>query len=56
MKLSSRFASLVRARLGLCLQSLQESLRGWVSRQAPPLVPIPIRADRRTRGSVGRHP
>ena len=56
MKLSSRFASLVLARLGRSLQSLQESLKGWVPQQAPVLVPIPIRADRRTRGSVRRHP
>jgi len=56
MKLSSRFASLVLARLGRSLQSLQESLKGWVPQQAPALVPIPIRADRRTRGPVSRHP
>jgi len=56
MKLSSRFASLVLARLGRSLQSLQESLKGWVPQQAPALVPIPIRTDRRTRAPVSRHP
>jgi hypothetical protein len=56
MKLSSRFASLVLARLGRSLQSLQESLKGWVPQQAPVLVPIPIRAAHRTRGPVSRHP
>ena len=56
MKLSSRFASLVLARLGRSLQSLQESLMGWVPRQALALVPIPIQADRGSRGPVSRHP
>jgi hypothetical protein len=56
MKLSSRFASLVLARLGRSLEPLQEYLKGWVPKQAPALVPIPIGADRRTRGPVSRHP
>lgn len=56
MKLSLRSAFLVLARLGQSLKSLQESLRGWAPRPAPVLVPIPIRAERRTRGPVGRHP
>ena len=56
MKLSLRSAFLVLARLGESLQSLKESLRGWVPQQAPVLVPIPIRTERRTRGPVGRHP
>ena len=56
MKLSSRYASLVLARLGRSLQSLQEFLKGWVPQQAPALVPIPIRADCRSRGPVSRHP
>lgn len=56
MKLSLHSASLLLARLGQSLQSLQDSLKGWVPQQAPVLVPIPIRADRRTRGPVGRHP
>ena len=54
--LAPRFASLVLARLWRSLQSLQESLNGWVPQQAPVLVPIPIRAERRTRGPVGRLP
>jgi len=52
MKPSLRSAFLVLARLGERLQSLQESLRGWAS--VP--VPIPIRAERRTRGPVDRPP
>lgn len=56
MKLSSHFAPLVLARLGRSLRSLQESLKGWVPQQAPALVPIPIRADRRTRAPASRHP
>ena len=56
MKLSLRFAFLALARLGQSLQSLQESLRERVPQPAPVLVPIPIRAERRTRGPVGRHP
>ncbi|MFN9278357.1 MAG: hypothetical protein ACK6DW_01265 [Betaproteobacteria bacterium] len=56
MKLSLRFAFLALARLGQSLQSLKESLRERVPQPAPVLVPIPIRAERRTRGTVGRHP
>jgi hypothetical protein len=56
MKLSLRSAFLVLARLGQSLQLLQESLRGWAPQPAPVIVPIPIRAERRTRGPVGRHP
>jgi hypothetical protein len=56
MKLSPRFASRVLSRLGQSLQSLQESLKGWLTQRAPVLVPIPIRADRRTRGPVARRP
>jgi hypothetical protein len=56
MKLSLRSAFLVLARLRQSLQSLQESLRGWAPQPAPVLVPIPIRAERRTRGPVARHP
>ena len=56
MKLSAGFASLVLSRLGQSLPSLQESLKGWLPQQAPVLVPIPIRADRRTRGPVVRRP
>lgn len=55
MKLSLHSASLLLARLGQSLQSLQESLKGWLPQQAPVLVLLPIRADRRTRGQVGRH-
>jgi hypothetical protein len=56
MKPSLRSAFLVLARLGQSLQSLQESLRGWAPQRAPVLVPIPIRAERRTCGPLGRHP
>ena len=56
MKLSLLSASLVFVRLLQRLKSLQESLRGWVPRQAPALVPIPIRTDRSTRGPVSRRP
>lgn len=56
MKLSLRSAFLALARLGQSLPSLLESLRGWAPQPAPLLVPIPIRAERRTRGPVGRHP
>ena len=56
MKLAPRFASLVLSRLGQSLQSLQESLKGWSPQRAPVLVPIPIRADRRTRGPAERGP
>jgi hypothetical protein len=56
MKLSLRPASLVLARLGQSLQSLQESLKGWVPQQAPVLVPIRITANRRIRAPVSRHP
>jgi len=56
MKLSLRSAFLLLARLVQSLQSLQASLRGWAPQPAPVLVPIPIRAERRTRAPVGRHP
>ena len=56
MKFSLRSASLLLARLGQSLQSLHESLKEWAPQQAPELVPIPIRAERRTRGPVSRHP
>ena len=47
MKLSLRLISVVFARFGQHLQSLQASLNRWLPQQAPVLVPIPIRADRR---------
>lgn len=56
MKFSLPSASFLLARLGQSLQSLRESLKGWVPRQAPVLVPIPIRVDCRKRASVGRRP
>ena len=56
MKLASRFVFLVLARFGQSLQSLQESFKAWVPQPAPGLVPIPIRAERHTRGPVSRHP
>ncbi|TDP62087.1 hypothetical protein [Roseateles toxinivorans] len=56
MKLSLPSASLLLARFGQSLQSLQELLKRCAPQQAPLLVPIPIRADRRKRALVGRHP
>ena len=60
MKLALRSVFLVLARFRQSLQSrqesLQQSLRRWAPQQAPELVPIPIRAERRTRGPVSRHP
>lgn len=47
MKLSLRLISVVFARYGQHLQSLQASLNRWLPHQAPVLVPIPIRAERR---------
>jgi hypothetical protein len=55
MKLSSRLISIVFARFGQRPQLLQASLNRWLPQQAPVLVPIPIRADRRTADQVGRH-
>ncbi|EXU80274.1 hypothetical protein AX13_18455 [Comamonas aquatica DA1877] len=55
MKLSLHLASLVLARLGQGLHFLKEALRGWVPRQEPMLVPIPIQAGRRTRQTNRRH-
>ena len=55
MKLLMRSVVLVLARFGQGLQSLQEPFRSWVPQPAPGLVPIPIRAERRTRGPVNRH-
>lgn len=54
--LSLRFAALALVRLVQTLQSKLESLKGWAPQQTPALVPIPIRADRRTRGPVSRYP
>jgi hypothetical protein len=56
MKPSLRFASLVLARIQQSLHLLKEDLRQWVPQQAPVLVPIPILAERRARGSDRRHP
>ncbi len=50
MKLSLRLISVVFARFGQHLQWLQASLNRWLPPQAPVLVPIPIRADRRPAG------
>lgn len=55
MKLSSRLISIVVARLGQRLQWLQSLLNQWLPQQAPVLVPIPIRADRRPADQTGRH-
>ena len=55
MKLPALSVFLVIARLGQSLQSLQESFRRWAPQQAPELVPIPIRAERRIRGQANRH-
>jgi len=55
MKLPLHLASLVLARLGQTLHLPKEALRGWVPRQEPVLIPIPIPAERRTRQSDRRH-
>ena len=54
MKPSLRFASLVIARIKQSLLLLKEDLRQWAPKQTPVLVPIPIRAERRTRHSDRR--
>jgi len=56
MKLLFRSVSLVLARIGQKLPSLQRSLEGWAPQRAPVLVPIPIQTDRHARRPVGRHP
>ena len=56
MKPSLRFAFFVIARIKQSLHLLKEDLRQWVPQPAPVLVPIPIRAERRTRHSDRRHP
>ena len=56
MKSSLRFASLVFARIRQSLHLLKGNLRQWVPQQAPALVLIPIRAERRLRQSDYRHP
>jgi len=55
MKPSLRLAFLVVARIKQSLRLLKEDLRQWVPKQTPVLVPIPIRAERRTRHSDRRH-
>ena len=56
MKLSLRWISVVFARFGQHLPWLQASLNRWLPQQAPVLVPIPIRADRRPANrQPGRH-
>ncbi len=55
MKPSLRFASLVIARIKQSLHLLEEDLRQWAPKQTPVLVPIPIRAERRTRHFDRRH-
>jgi hypothetical protein len=47
MKRSLHLASFLLARLGQSLHLLKEALRGWVPRQAPVLIPIPVPAERR---------
>ena len=56
MKPSSRFASLVIARIKQSLDLLKEDLSQWAPKQEPVLVPIPVLAERRTRRSDRRHP
>jgi hypothetical protein len=56
MKSYLRFASLVAARIRQSLRVLKGNLRPWVPQQAPALVLIPIRAERRLRQSDYRHP
>jgi len=55
MKLLFRSISLVLARVGQNLQSLQRSLEGWAPHRVPVLVPIPIQTNRRAREPGGRH-
>ena len=55
MKLWSRFAFLMLARLGQSKQSLLEALKEGVSQRAPMLVAIPIRTAPRTHGPISRH-
>ena len=55
MKHSLHLESLVLARLGQGLNLLKKALRGWVPRQEPMLVPIPIHEERRTRQTNRRH-
>jgi hypothetical protein len=56
MKPSSRLAYLLIARMKRNLHLLNEALRPWAPKQAPALVPIPIRSENRTRWSDRRHP
>jgi hypothetical protein len=56
MKLHPRFGSLVLARVGQALRSLQESLRVGPLKPALSLAPIPIRADRPGRLPARRIP
>jgi len=56
MKPSLHFASLVVARIKQSLHVPKGALRQWVPKQAPALVLIPIRAERRLRQSDCRHP
>jgi hypothetical protein len=56
MKFLLNLASLVLSRLGRSLHLLKEALKGWVPKQEPVLIPIPIPAERRTRQSDRRHP
>jgi hypothetical protein len=56
MKLHPRFGSLVLARLGQALRSLQESLRVGPPQPALSLATIPIRADRPVRPPARRIP
>lgn len=51
---SSRFASLALSWLGSALRWLQASDRTRSERQAPRLVPVPIRVEHRTGASVDR--
>ncbi len=55
MKLSLPIASRLLARLGQGLHILKRALRVWVPPQAPRLVPIPIRSERRARHAERRY-
>ncbi|WP_298829641.1 hypothetical protein [uncultured Piscinibacter sp.] len=55
MKMLPTFISPLRDRLGQVVRSLQASMRTWVPRPAPALVPIPIQVDSRRQDAIQRH-
>ena len=55
MKTRSTSLSILLARSGHALRSVQASLRSWLPGPTPVLVPIPVRADRRRAEPIRRH-